>query len=81
MYLVNFDEFKNFLLSEKIISDTILPHSQPFILQFKREEKVMAKVEVVDLSAFKWNEKYGNKSFRKSSNKYWIRGKEWGIIT
>lgn len=78
MYLVGYKEFKDFLKSEKISSDTIIaPPPHPFILLFKRGEKIMAKVEVTDYSAYKWNEKHGQKLFKKSTNKYWIRGKEW----
>jgi hypothetical protein len=77
MYLVSFAEFKQFLSQEKINDHAVLPGQPPFILQFIRDEKVMGKIEVVNIDAYKWNEKYGFKSFRKSENKYWIRGKEW----
>ena len=80
MYLVNFKEYKDFLKEEKIDSKCIINHA-PCIVQFMRGDIMKAKVEVVDLSVFKWNEKFGDKFFKESQNKYWIRGKEWSTTS
>jgi hypothetical protein len=77
MYLVSYKEFNDFLNSDNISRQAIITHT-PCIVQFKRGDILKAKVEVVELSAYKWNEKYGLKTFKESKNKYWIRGKEWG---
>ena len=76
MILVSFAEFKQFLSEEKINDQAILPAAIPCILQFMKGETIKAKIEVVNAYVYKWNEKYGLKSFRESKNKYWIRGKE-----
>jgi hypothetical protein len=75
MYLVTYKEYKDFLKEEKIDSRSIIDHA-PCIIQFMRGNIIKAKIEVVDLAAFKWNEKYGLNIFHDSVNKYWIRGKE-----
>ena len=77
MYLVNYVEFIEFLNSEKIVSEQTIITTTPCIVQFKRGEVLKAKVEVVNKSIFKWNERFGLTNFKDSQNKYWIRGKEW----
>lgn len=80
MYPLDFKDFKEFLDKENINDQAIIT-TTPCIVQYVRDGVVKAKVEVVDLKAFKWNEKFGLKSFAKSRNKYWIRGAEWAVNT
>lgn len=76
MILVSFKEYVAFLQSENLPRDSVPCTRVPCIVQHLAGSIVKAKVEVVDLSAYKWNEKYGLSNFRKSTNKYWIRGAE-----
>jgi hypothetical protein len=78
MYLVSFKEYKEYLKEENIDSKCAVNHA-PCIVQFLRSDIMKAKIEVVDLAVFKWNEKFGDKFFKESANKYWIRGKEWEV--
>lgn len=77
MYLVTYKEFVQYLKDEDIKQDKVVLTEIPCIVQYMRGDIVKAKIEVVEESAFKWNEKYGLKTFKESKNKYWIRGKEW----
>ena len=77
MYLVSYPEFLEFLKTESIEFEKTPITDVPCIVEFRRGEVLKAKIELVSLSAFEWNRIYGLKSFKKSENKYWIRGKEW----
>ena len=77
MYLVDFKTFTEFLTSANIPDDNLPLTEIPCIVQHMRGDIVKAKVEVVELAAYKWNKKYGLTAFKGSSNLYWIRGKEW----
>jgi len=81
MYQVNYHKFVQYLEFERLKNDPIVITHVPCIVQFNRGDKLKAKIEVVDLSAFRWNEKYGIKNFKESKNKYWIRGAERPELT
>lgn len=76
MYLVNYKRFREYLEFEKLRNDPVIITNVPCIVEFRRDNRLKAKIEVADLSAFRWNEKYGLKNFKESRNKYWIRGIE-----
>lgn len=82
MYLVDFMTFKKFIDSINLsISNQILPDCPvPFILEYKRDGIVMAKVEMLSVNEFRFLMKYPRSHSKKISvNKYWIRGKEWDV--
>lgn len=81
MYLVNFKKFTEYIKFEKLKNDPVVITQVPCILIFKRDKRIKAKIEIADLSAFRWNEKFGLKNFKESKNKYWIRGVERPELT
>lgn len=81
MYLVGFKEFDKFLTNKSVSKEFITSESTPFILEFKRDGVMLAKVEMSNIDEYKFLQKYPNSYNPKTSkNKYWIRGQEWECI-
>jgi len=80
MYLVDFKTFREFL-KRKGQWDKPLPviKETPCILEYREGDKLLGKVEVVNLDQFLFLIKYPNSSI-ESKNKYWIRGEEWRVV-
>jgi len=79
MYLVDFKTFRKFL-KKKGQFDKPMPviNELPCILEYKDGDKLLGKVELINLEHFLFLIKYPNSQV-ESKNKYWIRGEEWTI--
>jgi len=86
MYPVSFEIFSEFLTKKGLAKNDIpFYKTTPCIIEYKKGDIVMAKVEVMSVSEFKFLMKYAGKlgATRKPierKNKYWIRGDEWEVI-
>lgn len=78
MYLVSFKEFNDFIIKKELDKEPPIFEKEPFILEYKRNGIMMAKIEMSSIGEFKHlrnNKLSGNIGTTK--NKYWIRGEEW----
>lgn len=83
MYLVNFDIFNTFIKKNELDKkEPPIIEDVPFILEYKRNGAMMAKIEMSSINEFKFFKRYPNIAAKKtdSKNKYWIRGNEWEIV-
>jgi hypothetical protein len=82
MYLVDYTTFNTFITKNGLDkNEPPIVVAAPFILEYKRDGVMMAKVEMVSIEEFKFFKKYPNSAkTMKSKNKYWIRGDEWKVI-
>jgi len=82
MYLVEYPIFNEFVSKNGLDkNEPPILERVPFILEYKREGKMMAKIEMSSIEEFKFLKKYPNTyDPKKSKNKYWIRGNEWKIV-
>lgn len=77
MYLVKPEIFKQFLDNEKVKQELQnKPNRIPCIIEFRRNQVILAKVEVMDYIEFEKVVK-SQKVKTPTINKYWVRGKEW----
>ena len=78
MYLVKYPLFIQFVSKNGLDKDLPIIEQAPFILEYKRDGKMMAKVEMSSIEEFKFLKRYPTTyDPKKSVNKYWIRGNEW----
>lgn len=86
MYLVSFEIFNEFITKKELTKNDIpICKTLPCIIEYKKGDIVMAKVEVINISEFKFLMKYAgklgiNKGSKDRKNKYWIRGNEWETV-
>ncbi|MDR3706381.1 MAG: hypothetical protein P4L28_10795 [Paludibacteraceae bacterium] len=81
MYLVDFPIFQEFVSKNGLDKNQPIIEATPFILEYKRDGVMMAKIEMSSIEEFKFLQKYpATYNPQKSKNKYWIRGNEWIVI-
>ena len=81
MYLVHYKIFNEFVTKNGLKkNEPPIVEATPFILEYKRNGIMMAKIEMASVEEFKFLKKYP-KTFNpnKAKNKYWIRGNEWEV--
>lgn len=79
MYLVDYKIFNEFVIKNGLDkNEPPIVEVTPFILEYKRNGVMLAKIEMASVEEFKFLKKYP-KTFNpdKAKNKYWIRGNEW----
>ena len=77
MYLVDYKIFSDFLLKKGIQDNAPLLKEIPAIIEYRKGDILLAKIEVVNFSELKHLRIYGGK---QSKNKFWIRGDEWEVV-
>jgi len=82
MYLVDFNTFNEFISKKGLDKDEPpLIWQTPFILEYKRDDIILAKVEMSSIEEFKFLKRNKGKINSKTTkNKYWIRVNEWESI-
>jgi hypothetical protein len=79
MYLVDHKTFNEFVIKNGLDkNEPPIVEATPFILEYKRNGIMMAKIEMVNIPEFKYLKKY-QKIQGAEKNKYWIRGNEWEV--
>lgn len=80
MYLVDFKTFNVFANKNNLYEKEMpILSKEPFILEFKRGDIIMAKIEMKNINEYKFLRKYPT-SKKQLENKYWIRGSEWKTV-
>jgi hypothetical protein len=82
MYLVDFPIFDAFMKKNCIYDkDIAIMPDCPFILEFRRGNIMIAKIEMSSIEEYRFLKRYPKTyKLKMSKNKYWIRGNEWGIV-
>jgi hypothetical protein len=77
MYLVDYKLFSEFLSKKCIQDNAPLLEEIPAIIEYRKDNILLAKIEVVSMPELKHLRIYGG---RQNKNKFWIRGNEWQLI-
>ena len=78
MYLVDFKAFDLFCKKNKLYENEMpITNTPPFILEFKKGDVLMAKIEMSNIGEYNFLRKFGTS--KTLDNKYWVRGEEWII--
>ena len=77
MYLVDYKLFSEFLSKKGIQDNAPLLEEVPAIIEYRKDNILLAKIEVVSMPELKHLRIYGGK---QNKNKFWVRGNEWQTV-